>query len=62
MICLAATGSFSADGTGVGLQEARDHAQRRRLAGTVRTQERVELANADREIEGVDGRAIKTLC
>ena len=57
---LAATGSASAsmpkmlDAARVGRQQARDHAQRGRLAGAVGAQQRVQLARAHRQIEIVD--------
>ena len=65
MICLAATGSASAidaedrDVAGVGLQQPGDHPERRRLAGAVGAEQRVELAGADGKIEPVDGRAVE---
>ena len=67
MICLAATGSAKRvdaedrDRAGVGLQQPGHHAQRRGLAGAVRAEQRVEFAGANREIERIDRRAVKTL-
>ena len=50
------------DRSGVGPQQACDHAQRRGLAGTVGSDQGVELAGTDGEIECVDRGAVKTLC
>jgi hypothetical protein len=38
------------------LLEARDHAERRRLAAAGRTEQRIELATFDREVHVIDGR------
>ena len=49
------------DRAGVGLQQPGHHAQRRGLAGAVRAEQCVEFAGANREIERIDRRAVKTL-
>src|SRR5690606_19885448 len=47
----------------VGAQQARDDAQRRRLACAVRAEQGMQLAGRDREIEAVDGvNVIERLC
>ena len=67
MICFAATGSASASmpatriDAGIGTQQAGDHPQGRRLAGAVRTEQRIEFAGAHREIEAVDRGAVEAL-
>jgi hypothetical protein len=47
------------DAAFIGRQQARDHAQRRRLAGTVGAQQRIQFAAPHRQIEAVDGRTAK---
>ena len=50
------------DRTGIGPEQARDHAQGRGLAGTVGPDQGVEFAPADGEIKRIDREAVKTLC
>ena len=51
----------TADRAGIGPHQPRDHAQGRGLAGAVRTEQRVELARPDGQIEAVDGRPVEGL-
>jgi hypothetical protein len=43
------------DAADVGLREAEDHVDGRRLAGTARTEERDDLARLEGQVEAVDG-------
>src|SRR6185437_12724671 len=52
---------LDADAAGVRLQQADDHAQRRRLAGAIRPEQRIELAAIDGEVERIDGDAVEAL-
>lgn len=45
----------------VGAQQASDHAQRCRLAGAIRAEQRIEFAGTDGEIETVHRQAVETL-
>ena len=49
------------DAAGVGLQQADDHPQRRRLAGAVGAEQAVEFPRADGQVETADGRPVETL-
>src|SRR5208282_2310621 len=46
---------------GIRPNEAGDHAQRRRLAGAIRTEQRVKLSLPHSEVETVDGGALEAL-
>ena len=48
------------DRSGIGLQQASHHPQRRGLAGAVGADQRIELAGANGEIERIDREAIET--
>ena len=48
-----------ADRAGVGPRQPGDHAQRRGLAGAVRSEQRIKLAGAHGEVETVDRRAVE---
>ena len=67
MICLAATGSASASMPKIAIEPASGrskpdhHAQRRRLAGAVGAEQRIEFAAVDGEIERVDRRPVEAL-
>ena len=50
------------DEAGVGPQQASYHPQGRRLAGAIRSEQGVEFAFADGQMERIDRKAIKTLC
>jgi hypothetical protein len=47
------------DRAGVGPRQPGDHAQRRGLAGAVRSEQRIKLAGAHGEVETVDRRALE---
>ena len=65
MTRFAATGSASASmpatwiAPASGRSQPGDHAQRRGLAGAVRSEQRIELAGAHGEVETVDRRALE---